>query len=35
MGRIFKDIRETIGNAPLVRLSRIAKKHGVPAGPVQ
>ncbi len=26
--RIFNDITETIGNTPLVRLNRTAKKHG-------
>lgn len=28
MARIFNDISETIGNTPLVRLNRTAKKHG-------
>ncbi|MCI0541697.1 MAG: cysteine synthase A [Verrucomicrobiales bacterium] len=28
MARIFNDITETIGNTPLVRLNRTAKKHG-------
>jgi cysteine synthase A len=28
MSRIFNDITETIGNTPLVRLNRTAKKHG-------
>src|SRR5688572_17144399 len=28
MARIFNDITETIGNTPLVRLHRTAKKHG-------
>ena len=28
MGRIYNDITETIGNTPLVRLNRTAKKHG-------
>src|ERR1700690_2150661 len=28
MNRIFNDITETIGNTPLVRLNRTAKKHG-------
>jgi cysteine synthase len=31
MSRIFNDITETIGNTPLVRLNRTAKKHGVVA----
>jgi len=30
-GRIFDDITETIGDTPLVRLSRLAGKHGVEA----
>ena len=28
MPRIYNDITETIGNTPLVRLNRTAKKHG-------
>ena len=28
MSRIYNDITETIGNTPLVRLNRTAKKHG-------
>jgi cysteine synthase A len=28
MGKIYNDITETIGNTPLVRLNRTAKKHG-------
>ncbi len=28
MGRIYNDITETIGNTPLVRLNRTARKHG-------
>jgi cysteine synthase A len=28
MGRIYNDITETIGNTPLVRLNRTAKRHG-------
>jgi len=28
MARIYNDITETIGNTPLVRLNRTAKKHG-------
>jgi cysteine synthase A len=28
MPRIFDDITQTIGNTPLVRLHRTAKKHG-------
>jgi len=31
MPRIFNDISETIGNTPLVRLNRTAKKHGANA----
>ncbi|MDD5348759.1 MAG: cysteine synthase A [Chthoniobacteraceae bacterium] len=31
MSRIFNDISETIGNTPLVRLNRTAKKHGAQA----
>lgn len=31
MARIFNDITETIGNTPLVRLNRTAKKHGAVA----
>jgi cysteine synthase len=31
MGRIYNDITETIGNTPLVRLNRTAKKHGARA----
>jgi cysteine synthase A len=31
MPRIFNDISETIGNTPLVRLNRTAKKHGAKA----
>jgi len=31
MSRIFNDITETIGNTPLVRLNRTAKKHGAGA----
>ena len=31
MPRIFNDISETIGNTPLVRLNRTAKKHGAVA----
>ena len=31
MSRIFNDITETIGNTPLVRLNRTAKKHGAVA----
>ena len=31
MGRIYNDITETIGNTPLVRLNRTAKKHGAVA----
>jgi cysteine synthase A len=31
MSRIYNDITETIGNTPLVRLQRIAKKHGAVA----
>src|SRR5215470_14142846 len=31
MSRIFNDITETIGNTPLVRLHRTAKKHGAVA----
>ncbi len=31
MGRIYNDITETIGNTPLVRLNRTAKKHGAAA----
>ncbi len=30
-GRIFNSITDTIGNTPLVRLNRLAKKHGVKA----
>ena len=30
-GRIYKDITETIGNTPLVRLNRLPKKEGVKA----
>ncbi|MGA2748317.1 MAG: cysteine synthase A [Verrucomicrobiota bacterium] len=32
MSRIYNDITETIGNTPLVRLNRTAKKHGAVAG---
>ncbi|HUA36783.1 MAG TPA: hypothetical protein VMA35_00115 [Candidatus Sulfopaludibacter sp.] len=28
MSRIFNDITETMGNIPLMRLNRTAKKHG-------
>ena len=31
MPRIYDDITETIGNTPLVRLNRTARKHGVSA----
>ncbi len=31
MSRIYNDITETIGNTPLVRLNRTAKKHGAQA----
>jgi cysteine synthase A len=31
MSRIFNDITETVGNTPLVRLNRTAKKHGAVA----
>jgi cysteine synthase len=31
MSKIYNDITETIGNTPLVRLNRTAKKHGVVA----
>src|SRR5271154_5755862 len=31
MSRIYNNITETIGNTPLVRLNRTAKKHGVVA----
>src|SRR5580692_731996 len=31
MSRIYNDITETIGNTPLVRLNRTAKKHGARA----
>jgi cysteine synthase A len=31
MARIFNNITETIGNTPLVRLNRVAKKHGAVA----
>jgi cysteine synthase A len=31
MSRIYNDITETIGNTPLVRLNRTAKKHGAKA----
>src|SRR5512146_1548088 len=31
MARIYNDITETIGNTPLVRLNRTAKKHGAVA----
>ena len=31
MSRIYNDITETIGNTPLVRLNRTAKKHGAVA----
>ncbi len=30
-GRIFNSITDTIGNTPLVRLNRMAKKHGIKA----
>ncbi|MCB1385491.1 MAG: pyridoxal-phosphate dependent enzyme, partial [Nitratireductor sp.] len=30
-GRIFKDITDTIGDTPIVRLDKLAKKHGVQA----
>jgi cysteine synthase len=29
MGKIFKDITETIGNTPLVRINRLCKKSKV------
>src|SRR5208337_2590007 len=31
MSRVYNDITETIGNTPLVRLNRTAKKHGAVA----
>ena len=31
MPKIYNDITETIGNTPLVRLNRTAKKHGAVA----
>src|SRR5580698_3179005 len=31
MSRIYNDITETVGNTPLVRLNRTAKKHGAVA----
>ena len=31
MSKIYNDITETIGNTPLVRLNRTAKKHGAVA----
>ncbi len=31
MSRIYNDITETIGNTPLVRLNRTARKHGAVA----
>jgi len=34
MSRIYSDITETIGNTPLVRLNRTAKKHGAVANVV-